>query len=458
MWHKTKVFLLLEAEDLPELKPEPAKRYGPRGERLHAWTDVHSWLIVMGGLAFEDTAPEDQQFIPKRRQRVVFACTNIELLTRNGRLLIPDISREQLEDKSKSDMLGKMLTCWQAGYFCVQCIFRLSKALSITLLELNVFAHAICALLLFLIWWDKPRDVQEPLLIRDEEALDICAIMNSVSLEMVLHVRWKPKFDDYSPNKYFEVLRPTKLTLKPLEYGPFAIGPYEHPYLKIRGSYWALIGSETLEHEIIITLDHRDINRLDRACRAARQDRIETANADTRYQPYAVLERVPNWSLSIKRTINQMIDANWANLYSREFFWLMLGLTFAGACYGGLHLTAWFSQFPTDLQAILWRAASTTILLTGPSCALLVTQMAFTSWEYDRYLSLERRHSRYAAAVGAISVCIQWCGWLIPVVLSLLWYTLCRTFIVVGCFIMLTHIPESALQVPTWSAYIPHIV
>jgi hypothetical protein len=41
---------------------------------------------------------------------------------------------------------------------------------------------------------------------------------------------------------------------------------------------------------------------------------------------------------------------------------------------------------------------------------------------------------------------------------SVLWYIFCRVFIIVESFIMLAHIPDQALQVPTWSAYIPHIV
>jgi hypothetical protein len=36
-----------------------------------------------------------------------------------------------------------------------------------------------------------------------------------------------------------------------------------------------------------------------------------------------------------------------------------------------------------------------------------------------------------------------------------LWYIFCRAFIVVESFIMLAHIPDTALHVPTWAAYIP---
>ena len=38
--------------------------------RVHPWTDVHSWYVIMGGLAFEDNAVEELQFMPGTRQRM----------------------------------------------------------------------------------------------------------------------------------------------------------------------------------------------------------------------------------------------------------------------------------------------------------------------------------------------------------------------------------------------------
>jgi hypothetical protein len=124
----------------------------------------------MGGMSFEDSAEEAQQFMPGARQRTVLTVEGFEYILEMRDHLIPDISRESIQDKSKSDRLAKLLTCWQAGYFCLQCVFRLSQQLSVTLLELNVFAHALCAFALFALWSDKPRDVCEPALIVGEEA------------------------------------------------------------------------------------------------------------------------------------------------------------------------------------------------------------------------------------------------------------------------------------------------
>jgi len=49
-----------------------------------------------------------------------------------------------------------------AFWFCVQCLVRLTQRLGISLLEINVFGHALCTLLTYFIWWHKPQDVLEP--------------------------------------------------------------------------------------------------------------------------------------------------------------------------------------------------------------------------------------------------------------------------------------------------------
>jgi hypothetical protein len=37
--------------------------------------------------------------------------------------------------------------------------------LPISLLELNTFGHALCTLLIYCMWWNKPLDIEEPELI-----------------------------------------------------------------------------------------------------------------------------------------------------------------------------------------------------------------------------------------------------------------------------------------------------
>lgn len=175
LWWKTGHSAPNDVEDRPDsaLPGADLLQHG----RVHPWTDAHSWFVVMGGIVCEDTAPEDQRFMPGGRQRMPLDLGAFASMAREQPHLIPDFPRQYIDDKSKSDWLAKIVTFWQALYFCVQCILRLSQNLSITLLELNVFAHVVSALLLLFIWWEKPRDIHEPTVITHDEALDICACM-----------------------------------------------------------------------------------------------------------------------------------------------------------------------------------------------------------------------------------------------------------------------------------------
>ena len=89
------------------------------------------------------------------------------VLTARGLLFIADISPtldpfidvETIRDHSKSDTLAKSLVCFQALYMVIVCITRLCQRLPISQLEINTFAHALCALLIYSFWFDKPKDI-----------------------------------------------------------------------------------------------------------------------------------------------------------------------------------------------------------------------------------------------------------------------------------------------------------
>jgi len=130
----------------------------------------------MGGFCF-DTTNAEVNFLPGKRTRVTLTSLGVCYLAELAPELLPDLPKEHIRDKSKADGFGKTLACLQAFWFCTQCISRLATGLSITLLELNTFAHALCALLAYAFWWNKPHDVNEPVLIQGPQMHMICAAM-----------------------------------------------------------------------------------------------------------------------------------------------------------------------------------------------------------------------------------------------------------------------------------------
>jgi hypothetical protein len=495
---RIQVFFLLRAKDWPELA-ESRKRQNLCHNRVHPWTDVHSWYIVMGGLAFEDIAVEELQFMPGDRSRMTLTRESVYWMAEHRPHLLPDVSRKHIEDKSKSGGMGKFLTCWQATYFCAQCVFRLSRQYSISLLELNVFAHALCALMLLWIWWDKPQDVQEPTLITDSDGLDLCAYFSLKPEYFWFHGKDGYKDDSSAdgPNSRWipcqpcpdawEIFAPTHVTLyryrdlqQRLSVVPniatmyfqlegfqgLFFGPYRQPCLKVSGTFWTM---ESRERSWRVwrtcELDSRCIRRLVRA--------------------YGLIKKKDEEFRGHTSVVDQCLDFDWGALRNLTYVFNnaygairiigqphsdfvhrtvrpAAGLTLAGICYGGLHLTAWTCRFPSHAETLLWHAASVTITATGPSVIVyalgkgLVTFIddSMNDWYCGRGMDI--RHGRWAdlgdllkSVMKFLTKSIFW--------LWTTWYILCRAFIVVECFIMLAHLPDTTLEIPQWATYVPHI-
>lgn len=148
---------------------------------LDDWTDTHSWFALMGGFAFDIThAPEP--FFPDDRGRLATTPKGIKEIAERWPHLLQDtsLSQSQIRARGKADGLTKFLAYWQATWFCVQCIFRLSSGLAISFLEPNVFAHAICALLIYGLRWEKLKDVTEPHLLASSQVHEAAATLCSL--------------------------------------------------------------------------------------------------------------------------------------------------------------------------------------------------------------------------------------------------------------------------------------
>jgi hypothetical protein len=63
-----------------------------------------------------------------------------------------EISEKAIKDKSKADLLGKLLVCVQAVWMVIQCIGRKAEGLPISLLEIHVLVRVACALCMYALW------------------------------------------------------------------------------------------------------------------------------------------------------------------------------------------------------------------------------------------------------------------------------------------------------------------
>jgi len=68
-------------------------------------------------------------------------------------------------DRSKADALVKGFALLQCVWLFIQVIARAIQGLAITELELSTMAFILCALVIYILWWDKPFGVEHRIVV-----------------------------------------------------------------------------------------------------------------------------------------------------------------------------------------------------------------------------------------------------------------------------------------------------
>ena len=90
---------------------------------------MHGFYAIMGGLAFEipEDIPESRKFLPSHSKETWFITTEgVRLLSEQAEIrdILPNLSVEEINSRSKASGIAKTLVCFQALWFIAQCITR----------------------------------------------------------------------------------------------------------------------------------------------------------------------------------------------------------------------------------------------------------------------------------------------------------------------------------------------
>lgn len=120
-----------------------------------------------------------------------------------------------------------------------------------------------------------------------------------------------------------------------------------------------------------------------------------------------------------------------------DFDELQITLSFgaAGLIYGGLHALAWFAHFESPTEQWLWRISACVIM--GGMLVIYISRKKFVEKGSKGYYI-----DQVAFPFGCLIILV---------------YFLARGYLVVECFINLFNLPAGVYEVPSWSAYFPHI-
>jgi len=121
-----------------------------RKHKGEGWTLTHGFFAIMGGFMEHDGNWPIQVLFPDQLESYS--------LTGNGDF--PRISKKEIQDKSKGDFISKAVVILQTSWFVMQCIARGVQGLPITELELATIAFASLNFVIYMLWWDKPLNVQ----------------------------------------------------------------------------------------------------------------------------------------------------------------------------------------------------------------------------------------------------------------------------------------------------------
>jgi hypothetical protein len=115
--------------------------YGLENDELDM---TYCFYATMGGFVLDVSNLHDEY------NYLTLTTVGVRYLAEKGDFIA--ISGMSIKDKSKADNLAKLLVCLQMTWLIVQCVARKVYGYPISLLELHTFVHAICALLMYVLW------------------------------------------------------------------------------------------------------------------------------------------------------------------------------------------------------------------------------------------------------------------------------------------------------------------
>ncbi|KAK4207073.1 hypothetical protein QBC37DRAFT_102572 [Rhypophila decipiens] len=472
-------------------------------KRKHERTIVHCHFACMGGFCIRDAVdPEIAEFMPPSRPRLVLTKASLLLLAENEPELILDISEADIRDKSKANGLAKALLCFQASWFCVQCIAPMAQGMALTLLELNTFAHAICTVLIYIFWWHKPLDVEEPIAISGPHASAMAGYLlieskygSEVKKPNIYPTGEIPDFDsERGPPRGY-------LTASPRDEWRSAWAEYarhqpDQPSLR-DGNFRLYLGEKlhgyclenSVDYSVLIkTLENVEVPADGEGWRWEQVEVVKSRPVHTTLMP--VDENGPNtrpkfflhvdlepWQVEalrqaslarqrwgfqpgrfeherhvelLKTSINNLsAQSDWNESSDMELDGY-IGFAMASTYYGLMHALAWNAPFRHDVERLLWRISTIALGAPGPISVLIFVGVYLVPKEKRKLLSRVSNPVPEPCLSGS-KITLGLAG-----VLAGLAYIFARVDLPVQSFISLAHLSPSALIATQWPEYIPH--
>jgi hypothetical protein len=467
---------------------------------------THSFWAIMGGISIDSKG--SKPFIPNS-QRSTLTANGVSLLLKHDPQLLPDVSEEEVKDKSKESSITKLVAFVQAAWFCLSCLARISHRLPISLLELNTFAHALCTLIVYVLWWKKPLNMEHPLLIDGDRMRPLLAYMwmasktscipkPRISGRTTTAVGRDPEFEAIidertcsgataTGNEISNAVQSESRSNAPsvIDSGTEALDRTRCPFFTVTTSqalpgtgFKAKGNSTRWKEEITYSSGHDEFAKVWRDVhykpavfhltpRDVRRWRLARAAMD-KYQLQKPDKNL--YLVTIKPVVEFMVNSNGSD--GTLATWHLLGFFVVSAAYGGLHTVAWNARFPSRREMLLWRVSALAIASPAVLCVLLMLlfyaamaalfvfrSCCITLAPAAKLQTLSRKPPVVKAttrtAEFTMSVLQTFGAVLAPSVL-IFFYFPARGYLIYESFRTVFFLPPEAFKA-TWTQYIPHI-
>ena len=438
---------------------------GPEEDRVSSsggfvpWTTEQAYYAVCGGLAIDTSSFSKQP-------RMTLTAKGIVLLAEIG--LLPQVSKEDVDDRSKADSIAKILVCTQAIWFLLRCFARRVYGLPLTLLEIHTMTHIACALLLYTIWFKKVYCASRPILIRDKDVINMAALLRmrpkEAEEEMWSNLGLRVEF------RLVYTEHPDPETDCDTMYGePQCAMQHDIDFESIKSLHEEdPLPSRLLAHfeavdEAIQYLRHHNFHFHWHQWRRQRRgwmkglwgnDPWNDCTIEWFYYPADNFLIDHGSNRCVKGRFNGHGSAHKPHAIRRNGALLITSL------YGASHLSAWNSEFPSKIEMWLWRS-----FCIAMACGPLIIAFTFFVRYCDGRL---RRAGRYAAPEkGRPSKWRRWTGYaLCSFIFSEFWvvgqgvasgFAAGRPFLLAESLASLRSPPNGTYNTIGWTSVVPHV-
>jgi len=305
----------------------------------------------------------------------------------------------EIQDKSKGDFISKSIIILQTSWFVMQCIARGAQGLPITELELVTIAFAGLNFVIYLLWWDKPLNVQ-------------CGVRV-----------YKKRITDE---------------------------PVDDRHILATAGFWVALGDALSKlPAAIVNGPLKDIIKLPWPARVLAWPIVK---------PFQIILGEPDERVG--RRISTFYPHEWDEDRDHILLFILMIIPGVASAFGGIHCIGWSFTFPSTTEKTLWHIAS--ISITGiPTLAILSSVLAplfnflfallFNFLAFRGLGGLDRLLSRFFN--HPVFVWIS----MFHLALLLFLYVLSRLVLLIIPFLTLRSPPPGTYHAVHWTSFIPHI-